>query len=142
MALRIGFDAKRAVSNNTGLGNYSRLVIDVLSEYYPDGEYWLYAPKIKENPRLSELLLRKNVGLHAPATASGRALPSLWRVGRGLVGDFERDGVDIFHGLSNELPLAHTTALIRCSSTYSIRPKEPKNSRISFSSSSENSARS
>lgn len=108
MALRIGFDAKRAVSNNTGLGNYSRLVIDVLSEYYPDGEYWLYAPKIKENPRLSELLLRKNVGLHAPATASGRALSSLWRVGRGLVGDFERDGVDIFHGLSNELPLAHT----------------------------------
>ena len=48
--MKIGFDAKRAVSNNTGLGNYSRLVIDVLTEFYPDEEYRLYTPKIKEQP--------------------------------------------------------------------------------------------
>ena len=40
--LKIGFDGKRAVNNNTGLGNYSRLVVDVLSAYYPANEYVLY----------------------------------------------------------------------------------------------------
>ena len=28
----IGYDGKRAVENNTGLGNYSRLVIEVLAQ--------------------------------------------------------------------------------------------------------------
>ena len=32
----IGFDAKRAVRNNTGLGNYSRLVVDSLARRFPD----------------------------------------------------------------------------------------------------------
>ena len=42
--LTIGFDAKRAVCNNTGLGNYSRLVIDVLSDALPDANLRLYSP--------------------------------------------------------------------------------------------------
>ena len=29
--MKIGYDAKRAVNNNTGLGNYSRLVIDTIA---------------------------------------------------------------------------------------------------------------
>lgn len=105
--MKIGFDAKRAVSNNTGLGNYSRLVIDVLTEFYPDEEYRLYTPKIKENSRLTELLARRGVTLVPPATACGRAMPALWRVGSGIVNDFMRDKIDLFHGLSNELPLSH-----------------------------------
>ena len=32
--MRIGFDAKRAFSNNTGLGNYSRNTIRTLSENF------------------------------------------------------------------------------------------------------------
>ena len=76
--MKIGFDAKRAVSNNTGLGNYSRLVIDVLTEFYPDEEYRLYTPKIKENSRLTELLARRGVTLVPPATACGRAMPALF----------------------------------------------------------------
>ena len=105
--MKIGFDAKRAVSNNTGLGNYSRLVIDVRTEFYPDEEYRLYTPKIKENSRLTELLARRGVTLVPPATACGRAMPALWRVGSGIVNDFMRDKIDLFHGLSNELPLSH-----------------------------------
>ena len=34
--MKIGFDGKRAVCNNTGLGNYSRLLVKVLSNHYPD----------------------------------------------------------------------------------------------------------
>ena len=32
--MRIGFDAKRAMSNYTGLGNYSRDTIRILSHYF------------------------------------------------------------------------------------------------------------
>ena len=39
--MRIGFDAKRAFLNNTGLGNYSRDTIRVLSNYFPDNKYFL-----------------------------------------------------------------------------------------------------
>lgn len=106
--MRIGFDAKRAVCNNTGLGNYSRLVVDVLTEHFPHNEYLLYTPKIKHNDRLTELLARPGVTLKEPASRLGRTLPSLWRVGSGIVDDFVADGADIFHGLSNELPLTGT----------------------------------
>ena len=37
-------------------------------------------------------------------TLLGRALPSLWRA-RGIVADLRADGIRLFHGLSNELPL-------------------------------------
>ena len=50
--MKIGFDAKRAVQNFTGLGNYSRYVIDSLQSCYPQEEYYLYAPREKRNPQL------------------------------------------------------------------------------------------
>ena len=36
--IRIGFDGKRAVQNFTGLGNYSRYVLEALQTYYPNEE--------------------------------------------------------------------------------------------------------
>lgn len=100
----IGFDAKRAVSNNTGLGNYSRLVIDVLSRSYPGMELRLYAPHPVATPRLQPLLERPNVTLVGPDTATGRRLSALWRI-KGVTAQARRDGIELFHGLSNELPL-------------------------------------
>lgn len=102
--LRIGFDAKRAVRNNTGLGNYSRLIIDSLARRFPENRYLLYAPDNRPNPRLTPILERPGVSLRLPAGAFGKALPSLWRV-RGVTADIRRDQIDLFHGLSNELPL-------------------------------------
>ena len=109
MVMKIGFDAKRAVNNKTGLGNYSRLVIDVLSEYYPDNEYLLYAPKIMENNRLQPLIERRNVRLVVPQRSIDRKLSSIWRIGSGIVHDYSCDCIDLFHGLSNELPLVRNT---------------------------------
>ena len=104
--MKIGFDAKRAVNNKTGLGNYSRLIIDVLSEYFPENDYLLYTPKIKENNRLKPFLERNNIELCPPSDSIGRTFSSLWRVGKGIVKDYMRDQISLFHGLSNELPLA------------------------------------
>ena len=32
--MRIGFDGKRAVQNFTGLGNYSRYIVDILCHFF------------------------------------------------------------------------------------------------------------
>lgn len=101
--MKIGYDGKRAVQNYTGLGNYSRLVVESLSKYYPLNEYLLYAPKEMENPRLKPILKRHNVKLVLPDTPSGRRFSALWRV-KGITGQAIRDGIELFHGLSGELP--------------------------------------
>lgn len=101
--MKIGFDGKRAVCNNTGLGNYSRLLVEVLSQSYPENDYVLYSPAMQENPRLRPLLEQNNVRVVTPDSASGKAFPGLWRVAR-MARQMTRDGADLIHGLSGELP--------------------------------------
>ena len=102
--MKIGFDGKRAVQNNTGLGNYSRYVLEALQTYYPNEEYILYAPKDRKNPRLENILDKKNIRLRLPSSAIWKRFSSIWRIW-GATADAACDGVCIFHGLSNELPL-------------------------------------
>lgn len=103
--MKIGFDGKRAVCNMTGLGNYSRLAVDVLSRYYPDNEYLLYTPDLRINRRILPLIARDKVSLTAPDTALGWRFLSIWREW-GISSQMCRDGIDLYHGLSNELPLS------------------------------------
>lgn len=98
--LRIGFDAKRAFLNNTGLGNYSRSVIESLSFYFPENQYLLYTPKEKINNRTKHLLNKENIAIRTPDSP---LFASLWR-SRLMVKDLIRDGITIYHGLSHELP--------------------------------------
>lgn len=98
--LKIGFDAKRAFLNNTGLGNYSRALIESLSEYFPENKYYLYTPFIQENQHQAALEL-KNAKIR---TASIPFLKSIWR-SRLINKDLIKDELDIYHGLSHELPI-------------------------------------
>ena len=100
----IGFDAKRAVNNFTGLGNYSRFVIHILSRYYPDLTYRLYAPRQKENPELNKILENGHIKLVYPKTYRAQKFPSWWRT-KSICRDLKNDRIDLFHGLSNELPV-------------------------------------
>lgn len=102
--MKIGFDAKRAAQNRTGLGNYSRFVIRILSELFPDKEYHLYTPKPHRVPYLSEIPTLGRLSLHFPPQGMWSRLRSLWRVW-GITRDIRHDGINLFHGLSNELPL-------------------------------------
>lgn len=98
--MRIGFDAKRAFHNNSGLGNYSRDLIRILAACYPENDYLLYNPKKgKLNFSLPEHTTEK-----LPSGFFNRKLSSLWRR-QGIVKDLVRDNIDLFHGLSNELPV-------------------------------------
>ena len=113
--MRIGFDAKRAAQNRTGLGNYSRFVIRILQQQYPEDEQYLYLP----NPKKTEYLPTTTCGNRRVLFPKGiwTKLRSLWRVW-GISGDIRREKTDIFHGLSNELPLNIRSA--RCHSVVTI----------------------
>lgn len=102
--MRIGFDAKRAAQNRTGLGNYSRFIIRILSENHPDNAYHLYTPKPRRIPYLKEIPTLSQLKLCFPPKGIWSRLRSLWRVW-GVTKDIRQDGIDLFHGLSNELPL-------------------------------------
>ena len=102
--MNIGFDAKRAAQNRTGLGNYSRFVIRILSEQFAGNQYHLYTPKPHRMPYLQEIPTLKHLFLHFPPQGIWSRIRSLWRVW-GITKDIQKDGIQIFHGLSNELPL-------------------------------------
>ena len=100
--MQIGFDAKRAFRNFTGLGNYSRAVISILSDFYPDNRYFLYTPFYKKHPLLS-FARRPNITVRGPEGFLKR-LPAAWR-SLGMAGDVRFEKIDLFHGLTGELPV-------------------------------------
>lgn len=99
----IGFDAKRAFLNFSGLGNYSRSTILMLNEYFPEHTYYLYTPSINKNHEIYSFGKGiDNLHLKLPVTKN-KMLSAYWRSFR-LGKTAEQDKVDIFHGLSSELP--------------------------------------
>ena len=104
--MKIGFDGKRAAQNFTGLGNYSRYALEAMLEHYPNEEYNVYIPKDVDNAMFNGILARSNarMGKHLPQSSLARKFKSLWRVW-GVTDVVAADGVQVFHGLSNELPL-------------------------------------
>lgn len=111
--MRIGFDGKRAVSNMTGLGNYSRLVIEQMATEYPASSIYVYTPRLKKNPRLAAIESLHNVEFRLPAPSGLKG--SLWRT-FGITNNLAPDRIDVYHGLSNELPLnirsAHVPSVV------------------------------
>ena len=102
--MRIGFDGKRAAQNHTGLGNYSRFVLRGLSRYSEENQLLLYIPNAQRANALEGLEHERSVTLHTPQRGCWQMMRSLWRVW-GVTADLTEDGVQLFHGLSNELPL-------------------------------------
>lgn len=100
MSKNIGFDAKRAFNNQRGLGNYSRETIRILSTYYPDNQYFLFTPKVNSNIHFP---LPENSQVRMPHGLQ-KCSPSLWRT-FSLAGEAQKCHLDLFHGLSHELPV-------------------------------------
>lgn len=98
--MNIGFDAKRAFHNGTGLGHYSRTLIRSLAEYFPEHAYYLFNPKqakdfVLEGPRLHEI---------QPAGLLNTLFRSAWR-SSWVKKDLQRLSIDLYHGLSHEIPV-------------------------------------
>ena len=100
--MNIGFEAKRFFTNYTGLGNYSRFVVDALSAHNAEHQYYLFTPRAAVNNEVSAILNRPGVAVIKPGGLY-RAVPSIWRTW-GVSLNSHIKNLDIFHGLSQELP--------------------------------------
>ena len=110
--MRVGFDAKRAFNNYSGLGNYSRYIISNICRFYPENECLLYTPSIADKDLFQ---VPDGTLIKQPESRLDRSARSYWRSFR-LSHHLEKDAVDIYHGLSNELPFGihkgNTTSII------------------------------
>ncbi len=98
--MQIGFDAKRAYHNTTGLGYFSRTLINLLARYYPEHDYFLY------NPRPSDKFRPDSPAVHEilPSAFRDKLFRSAWR-SSWVKKDLLKQGIDLYHGLSHELPM-------------------------------------
>ena len=99
----IGYDAKRALCNNSGLGAFSRTLLHDLSQL-PDAtlDMRLYSPQPIKQSLLHQLPQGLQNMLSMPPH-KGRLYGDYWRA-RALPRFLRRDGVALYHGLSGELP--------------------------------------
>jgi glycosyltransferase involved in cell wall biosynthesis len=96
--MRIGFDAKRAFNNRTGLGNYSRFVLNALRTFAPAHHYYAYTPKVKAG--FFDEYPTSNIYL----PPSQNKLYGAWWRSYGIKKELQKANIQVFHGLSNELP--------------------------------------
>jgi len=97
--MQIGFDAKRLFHNKTGLGNYSRNIVNYLQNYYSENKYFLFSPNISnplsfETQNCTEIVKPQKTFLN---------IHSFWR-SFGILNENKFKKLDIYHGLSSELP--------------------------------------
>ena len=99
--MRIAFDAKRIVQNGTGLGSYGRTLVNDLSKF-DDLDLTLYAPNKGRDDLRQQITESDHLRFFFPQekTAIGKAF---WR-SFGIVNQLQKDNIQVYHGLSGELP--------------------------------------
>ncbi len=102
--MNIGFDAKRAFSNNTGLGNYSRDLIRIMSEKFPKINFYLFKPKKTKNNYFETL--KTNQFILEPHSKFYKIFNGIWRM-FGLIPAINKNEIAIYHGLSAEIPIGN-----------------------------------
>lgn len=98
--MKLAFDAKRALNNPTGLGNYARILLNALMRDFPENEYLLFSPKIKDEFFHQ---LEGNFKVLMPETKLQKSFHAIWR-SFGITNQLQKERVNIYHGLSNEIP--------------------------------------
>lgn len=126
--MRIGFDGKKAVSNLTGIGNYSRGIINLTAA--AGNEAVVFAPS-EGTPKCRAGLSDSPLITYNISDCHNGLTRNWWR-NIGVTGEIAGAGLDIFHGLSNELPIGirrtgvksvvtiHDLIFLRLPATYSL----------------------
>lgn len=99
----IGFDAKRIVSNGTGLGSYGRTLVNDLAGM-SGITLRLYAPTPGRDNLRQQVVGHPHVTFCYAPPSHVPFSRQLWR-SKLMVDNLVADGVDIYHGLSAELPI-------------------------------------
>lgn len=106
--MRLGFDAKRALNNSTGLGNHARILLNAMMRDFPENEYHLFSPKAKDEFFHQ---LHGDFKIDFPQTKWQQIANPLWR-SFSIKNDLLRNRIDVYHGLSNEIPFGiHKTGI-------------------------------
>ncbi len=90
--MKLGFDAKRLFHNTTGLGNYSRALLDGLQKSYPSNQYFLFDQKEDSQYYPNSEIVKPQI------------TNFLWRSAF-CIKQINALELDVFHGLSNQLPI-------------------------------------
>jgi glycosyltransferase involved in cell wall biosynthesis len=109
--MKIGFDAKRFFLNQTGLGNYSRDLIRGVLEGGNENDYFLYTTDGKIDLKTKFLKDHSNAKIIYPS-GFYKKMKSYWRSVK-LEKQLLKDGVEVFHGLSHEIPRKNKLSKIK-----------------------------
>jgi glycosyltransferase involved in cell wall biosynthesis len=124
--MKIGLDAKRVFNNPTGLGVYGRNLVTGLSAIDQKNHYILFTPNTKH-----ALFDAKKLSSNFEVFMSKGTVSYIWRT-FSIVKDIRAANLDIYHGLSNELPYKiknsntknivdiHDLCFVRYPSDYSV----------------------
>lgn len=101
--MNIGYDAKRAYLNRSGLGNYARNLLRSVIEFYPENKYTIFTPVVESTRFHNYLESKDNVSIISPSESLSPFFHSSWR--RFMIPNhFSKNQLNIYHGLSAELP--------------------------------------
>lgn len=107
--IQVGFDAKRAYCNHRGLGTYSRLLIESLACWASkELELYLFTPKVKL-PKMDHWPFEfyPNSSIHKIMPRGRIAfLSEIWR-GFLQTKEWQKNNLQLYHGLSHELPWSY-----------------------------------
>ena len=99
----IGYDGSYAIlRNNTTEGNYSKIVVESVAECFPRHRIYVYTPRVERRSAATTLAIMPNVNIKQPRKTLSK---SRWLNWEGMVKEFDRHHVNMFHGLSGRLPL-------------------------------------
>ncbi|MDQ3045990.1 MAG: glycosyltransferase family 4 protein [Bacteroidota bacterium] len=101
--MNIGFDAKRAFLNSSGLGNYARTLIKSLDTHFPENQYTLFTTRQAETDFKKLITEKSTISIREPESFIDKKLRSRWR-SYGITDILNEKHLDVYHGLSNELP--------------------------------------
>ena len=102
------------------MGSYGRTLINDLAPLMPNTELLLYAPDDGRDDLRNQIEQRENVHFCYPDHLHFRLQRDLWRM-KGIVKDLQRDGVELYHGLSGELPQGLSAAGIPGSIRHCVK---------------------
>ncbi len=101
--MKIAYDAKRITNNLTGLGNYSRFVVNNLAKLFKNDNFLLLSSN-RCKAGIEELVYSgENLKLLLPIKKLSGLKKVFWR-SWGISKDINRLKPDLYHGLTNELP--------------------------------------
>lgn len=102
--MKIGLDAKRIFNNKTGLGVYGRNLLQGFEQVAHNNQFYLFTPKNQSQ------LFQASANFQIVESHSFSSY--YWRT-FSILKDIKNTNLDIFHGLSNELPYNINTAKVK-----------------------------